>query len=231
MIEYVDLNHAEELDEFVRQHKNCHFMQSSLWGNVKTDWNWHGLICRDDRGRIRGTMAVLRHEIPAIKTCLLYAPRGPIFHERDRDIFAELIEGAKSLGKKYGAYRLRIDPRISSGNGLYEKLLLDMGFHIDRSEDFSLFQPRMCYVLDLRGKTPEQLMTGYHRSCRYNIHKAERSGVNVRIGTVRDLPIFCDMMEETAEKARFGKCDRKKRDGRRADLSQRSRLTICQQRL
>ena len=99
MIEYVDLNHAEELDEFVWQHKNCHFMQSSLWGNVKTDWEWHGLICRDDRGRIRGTMALLRHDIPAIKTSLLYAPRGPILHEKDREVFRDLVGTAymKSL--------------------------------------------------------------------------------------------------------------------------------------
>ena len=164
MIEYVDLNNAAALDEFVWQHKNCHFMQTSHWGNVKTDWIWHGMICRDGRGRIRGTMALLRHEIPSIKTSLLYAPRGPIFHEKDREVFTELIEGARALGKKYGAYRLRIDPRISSGNGFYERFLQDLGFHIDRSEDFSLFQPRMCYVLDLRGKTAEQLMTGYHRT-------------------------------------------------------------------
>lgn len=203
MIEYVDLNHAADLDEFVWNHKNCHFMQSSLWGNVKTDWVWHGLICRDARGRIRGTMALLRHDIPAIKTSLLYAPRGPIFHEIDREVFAELIDGAKILGKSYGSYRLRIDPRISSGNSLYEKLVQDMGFHIDRNEDFSLFQPRMCYVLDLKGKTPQQLITGYHRSCRYNIHKAERMGVQTRLGTVQDLPIFCEMMEETAEKNGF----------------------------
>ena len=41
MIEYVDLNNAAALDEFVWQHKNCHFMQTSHWGNVKTDWIWH----------------------------------------------------------------------------------------------------------------------------------------------------------------------------------------------
>ena len=46
-------------------------------------------------------------------------------------------------------------------------------------------------------------MTGYHRTCRYNIHKAERSGVIIRNGTVQDLPIFCEMMEETAEKNGF----------------------------
>lgn len=203
MIEYVDLNHAQELDAFVLQHKHCHFMQSSLWGNVKTDWGWHGLLCRDERGRVRGTMALLRHDIPTIKTSLLYAPRGPIFHEKDTAVFQELIEGARSLGKSIGAYRLRIDPRISSGNSLYEHLAEEMGFHIDRSVDFSLFQPRMCYVLDLKGHTRESLLSAYHRSCRYNIHKAERCGVCVRTGTVEDIPLFCAMMEETAEKNGF----------------------------
>ena len=35
MIEYIDIDHAQEMDEFVRQHEYAHFMQTSLWGRVK----------------------------------------------------------------------------------------------------------------------------------------------------------------------------------------------------
>ena len=43
MIEQVTLSNAAALDEFVLAHPNGHFMQTSLWGRVKTDWPWHGL--------------------------------------------------------------------------------------------------------------------------------------------------------------------------------------------
>lgn len=203
MVEYVDLNHAQELDDWVLRHKNGHFMQSSLWGNVKTDWGWHGIICRDERGRIRGTMALLRHEISALKTCLLYAPRGPIFNANDTEVFSELMEAAKDLGKTYNAYRLRIDPRISDQNLAFKTYSEQLGFHIDVSEDFSLFQPRMCYIRDLRGHTPQSLLASYHRSCRNHIHRAQRMGATVRIGTADEVSVFYAMMEETADKNGF----------------------------
>ena len=203
MIEYVDLNHSQALDAWVLQHKNAHFMQSSLWGNVKTDWGWHGIICRDNRGHIRGTMAVLRHDISALKTCLLYAPRGPIIHEKDTAVFCELVEGARELGNSLGAYRLRIDPRIKECNLLFRQCAERIGFRLDSSEDFSLFQPRLCYIRDLRGHTPQSLFASYHRSCRNHIHRAQRLGATVRIANADEVSVFYSMMEETADKNGF----------------------------
>ena len=46
MIEFVDIDHAQELDAFVTAHEWSHFMQTSLWGRVKSDWGWHGILCR-----------------------------------------------------------------------------------------------------------------------------------------------------------------------------------------
>ena len=40
MIEFVDIDHAQELDAFVTAHEWSHFMQTSLWGRVKSDWGW-----------------------------------------------------------------------------------------------------------------------------------------------------------------------------------------------
>lgn len=37
MIEFVDIDHAQELDAFVTAHEWSHFMQTSLWGRVKSD--------------------------------------------------------------------------------------------------------------------------------------------------------------------------------------------------
>ena len=100
MIEFVDLNHAQELDAFVTAHEWCHYMQTSLWGRVKKDWGWHGILCRGEDGKIRGSMAFLQHNIHHTNTCMLYAPRGPIFDHEDFDTFAELISAARELAKK-----------------------------------------------------------------------------------------------------------------------------------
>lgn len=201
MIEFVDIGHARELDEFVRAHPNCHFMQTSAWGRVKRDWGWYGILCRDARRRVVGSMALLRHNVRFFPTCMLYAPRGPIFS--DLHTFAELLGGAKQLAAQTGAYLLRIDPRIPAEDYAFAQAARSAGFSCNAASDYSLFQPRLCYDLDLHGKTPEALAAQYHRSVRYNIHHALRMGVTARTGTAEELPAFCRMMEQTARKNGF----------------------------
>lgn len=203
MTEYVDAAHAQELDEFVRTQGNCQFMQTSLWGRVKRDWSWYGILRRDAAGRITGTMALLRHNIHALHTCLLYCPCGPVFSDGDAVTFHELVDAAKMLAKRLGAYLLRIDPRVSAQDDAFAEAVKREGFAVNAATDFSLFQPRMAYVLDLTGMTPETLAAQYHRSTRYNIHHAVRNGITVRRGSAEDLPQFCRMMEQVAEKNGF----------------------------
>ena len=203
MMEYVSLKDAKELDEFVNAHPNHHFMQTSAWGRVKTDWGWYGVICRDEAGQIKGTMALLRHDIHFFKTCILYAPRGPICDYEDEAVFRELTQGAKALAKKCGAYLLRVDPRIEETDKKFAEMAGKIGYSIDNASDFSLFQPRMCYVTDMEGLTPETLESIYHRSTKTHLHRGQKGNLTVRLGTVEDLPEFCRMMEQTAAKNDF----------------------------
>lgn len=203
MIEYVDIAHAQELDAFVTAHRNCHFMQTSLWGRVKKDWGWYGILCRNDAGEIVGSMALLRHDIRFLPTCMLYAPRGPIFSDGDHDTFRALVDAAKQLCKRCGAYLLRLDPRLEETDAEFVEQATALGFSQDTASDYSLFQPRMCYVLELAGLTHEALLAKYRYSKRYDVRFALRHGVEVAVGTVDDLPDFCRMMEQTARKNGF----------------------------
>lgn len=203
MTEIVDLNNTAELDEFVTAHEHVHFMQTSLWGKVKTDWGWRAIICRDSDGKIKGTMALLSHEVHMAKTRMLYAPCGPIFDWDDYDTFTELVEAAKEYAKENGAYVLRLDPCIDEKDEAFKEVAKKLGFSIDAALDFSLFQPRLGYLLDLEGVEVETLEKKYHRSTRTHLHRAQNGGVQIRYGTKEDLPRFCEMMDQTAEKNNF----------------------------
>lgn len=203
MIEYVTLEQAAELDRFVEDHPGGHFMQSSHWGRVKQDWPWTGLVCRDRNGQIRGTMALLRHDLRFLPSGFFYAPRGPIFSGNDLQTFSELIDAAAAYAKSHGAYLLRIDPEIRENDAAFRSAIQEKGFRVNQATDFSLFQPRLCYVSSLAGKDEQALEAMYHRSTRYNVHKALRGPVSVRCGDTRDLPAFCRMMAKTGAKNGF----------------------------
>lgn len=203
MIDFVDLSHAEELDAFVRQHPNCHFMQTSAWGRVKNDWQWYGILCRDAERRVCGSMALLGRRLRGLNSCMLYAPRGPIFDHGDLATFRQLIVAARELANRCNAYLLRIDPMLPEEDSSFLDFARLLGFRRNAATDYSLFQPRMCYVLDLHGLTPESLDQNYHRSTRYNLHLAERRGVTVTQGGMADLDDFYRLMCLTAANSGF----------------------------
>ena len=201
MLEYVTIHQADELDAYVARHHHGHFMQSSLWGCVKRDWLWTGIILRDTSGTIRGTIALLRHDSRLFPGCFFYAPRGPIYD--DMTVFSELIDAAADYAKAQGAYMLRIDPEIPETDTEMLALANKKGFRLDQASDFSLFQPRLCYVSDLTGNDEESLAASFQRSTRQNIHKALRGPLTVRLGTMYDLDDFMRMMKDTASKNDF----------------------------
>lgn len=203
MIEFVDLAHAGELDTFVTQHPGCHFMQTSAWGRVKEDWRWYGILCRDQQRRIRGSMALLSRRLRGLRSCMLYAPRGPIFDPGDMLTFRQLMGAARELASRCNAWLLRIDPMVPEEDRVFSMQVKDLGFRVNTATDYSLFQPRMCYVLDLRGIAPQMLDQHYHRSTRYNLHLAERRGVSVTLGGEADLMDFYDLMCKTAANSGF----------------------------
>ncbi len=199
MIERVALDGAAALDAFVEE--NGSFLQSSLWGRVKSDWGWFGLICRNARGEIRGTMALLEHRLHGLNRCLLYAPRGPV--ALDNATAVELLIAARTLGKERKAYLLRIDPAIDETDSKKVEFLKKYGFRLKTATDFSLFQARYNYVIDLTGQTSETLLLRYHPSMRRNVRLAQQNGLEICHGSVLDLPDFCRMMAQTAKKNGF----------------------------
>lgn len=200
MIEQIALQQAQALDEFVEKH-NGSFLQSSLWGRIKHDWGWHGLICRDADGAVRGTMSLLEHRLRFGKSSLFYAPRGPV--AEDAASAAELLTAARRLASAHGAYLLRLDPPVDESDTETIHKMCALGFRRSAATDFSLFQARYNYHLDLRGQTPDSLYLRYTPAVRRNIRHAERSGVEIFRGGTSDLTDFCRMMAQTAQKNGF----------------------------
>lgn len=203
MIEFVDQFHGEELDQFVTNHPRCHFMQTSFWGKVKKDWEWFGIIDRSPDGQIRGTMALLAHKIRVLGCCIMYAPRGPIYDDGDMNTFDRLIEAAKQLSIRHKAYILRIDPMIEESDTSWLSHVEELGFSLNNAVDFSLFQPRMCYVLDMKGYSPETIDQVYSRTTRYKAHLAQRRGITVTLGGNDDIEDFSRLMELTGKHSGF----------------------------
>ncbi|WP_347350396.1 peptidoglycan bridge formation glycyltransferase FemA/FemB family protein [Intrasporangium sp.] len=64
-------------------------------------------------------------------------------------------------------------------------------------------QPRYVCIVDLQGRTPEQVLKGMNQQWRRNIKKAAKAGVEVRTTGLEGVATFHDLYAETAVRDRF----------------------------
>lgn len=194
----------EEYENFISSHPKGHFMQSFYWSKVKTEWKWNAVIERDEKGNIIGTLSFLIRKIPYLPYSLMYAPRGPVCFVENEELVKTLIDAAKEEAKKNKCYLIKIDPDIKNTDKNFRDLMIRQGFKIkDENKNFEGIQPRFVFRLDIKGKTPDELLASFHQKTRYNIRVAIKNGVQVKHFGKAILKDFIPIMRTTGERDNF----------------------------
>lgn len=204
MTELVNQTNLAEYEAFLQRHPKGHFAQSALWAKQKPAWTWQALICRDEAGQIKGTIAFLIRKMPIVRRKMMYVCRGPVCDLEDKATFAELIAAAKELAKREKAYVIKIDPDVPSTNVDFAKTLEDLGFRTrDTGKNFEAIQPKYVFRLYLNDRTEEEILASFHQKWRYNIRLAVKKGVEVRLCGKEMVPEFARIMVETGVRDNF----------------------------
>ena len=191
--------------EFLENHERCNFQQSLEWAEIKKpNWKPEVILVEDEEKNIIGSLCVWIRKMPIFGN-IMYASRGPVCDIHDISVMKQLTDGAKELAKKYKAIVLRIEPDILSSDQTFRDVVTNLGYKIkDDAKDFKdEIQPRYVFRLDIKGKTEEEIMAGFHSKTRYNIRLAIKKGVEVREGTREDLKEFHKIMIETGARDGF----------------------------
>ncbi|MBQ1955501.1 MAG: peptidoglycan bridge formation glycyltransferase FemA/FemB family protein [Clostridia bacterium] len=204
MVERVTPELYGEYDAFIASHPKGHFMQTREWGAHKDNWNWVGIICRDESGKIKGSLGLLIRRMPMMPWSLMYSARGPVFDAEDYGTLAELIAEAKVVAKEYKSYCLKLDPDINSSDTALREELIKLGFNPpSENKNFESVQPRYVFRLYLQGRNEDEVFESFESKTRYNLRLARKKGVEVRICGKELLPDFCRIMNETGERDDF----------------------------
>ncbi len=194
----------KKLIEFLETNKKSHFLQSPEWAKVKTDWK-NEMIVVEENGEIKGTMSILLRKVPVFNRYIMYAPRGFVCDEHDKETLRKLTEKAKEIAKKYKAFIFRLDPDISNDDEEFKKIAEELGYKIKKNINNidQVIQPKYVFRLNLSNKTEDELLASFNQKTRYNIRLAKKKGVEIRIGTKEDLEIFYNIMKETGSRDNF----------------------------
>ncbi|MBC8570479.1 lipid II:glycine glycyltransferase FemX [Zongyangia hominis] len=204
-LEFLSPQNLMEYEDFVTHHPQGTFMQSYRWAKVKSNWICSIIVSRDKEDqRIVGSMMVLVKKAPVFGASILYAPRGPLCPPDAPEVLEDLMAGVQMVAKKYNGFLLKIDPYVEETDEAFISLCTNLGFRYQPDQkDLTTVQTRINYMLDIAGKTPEEVFAGFHSKCRYNIRVALRHGVQCLVQDKSHLPEFYKLYQITAERDGF----------------------------
>ncbi|GAC1408816.1 MAG: peptidoglycan bridge formation glycyltransferase FemA/FemB family protein [Actinomycetota bacterium] len=189
----------ESFNSYVEASPSGDILQSWEWGEIKRQsggWTPRRFLAEND-GRIVGAASVLRTVPFKGLPPLLYAPRGPLFSSKAA-LEALVAQIRNDAGN---AFLLKVDPPIPSSSA-EASALLESGFRIAGGAGFGGVQPKAVMVLDL-SQGQDHVFEGFKSKWRYNIRVAEKKGVRVVQAGRDDLPVFYDILLETATRDGF----------------------------
>jgi lipid II:glycine glycyltransferase (peptidoglycan interpeptide bridge formation enzyme) len=176
----------KEWDSFLSDHPDCHLLQSSAWGELKSSFGWS--VYRIVKGNCGAQ--ILFRSLPFGYT-IAYIPKGPI-----GPWLPELLPDIDKICHDHKAIFLKVEPDTIDNPKLAENLHAN-GFR----QSHQTIQPLQTLIVNLQG-SEEDILARMRQKTRYNIRLAGRKGVEVR--PWEDLDGFSNMMQETGTRDEFG---------------------------
>jgi lipid II:glycine glycyltransferase (peptidoglycan interpeptide bridge formation enzyme) len=179
----------EGWNDFLGKHPDVHILQTAAWGDLKAAFGWRPVrLERDGCG-----VQILFRRLP-LGFSVAYIPRGPVGDIAGWDFLWRDIDG---LCHRYRATHLLVEPDLWIGDGCVFDDSPPQGFRIG----IQSIQPPRTIVVNLVGDETE-LLGRMKQKTRYNIHLAQKHGVQVTSST--DVGLFYEMVKETGARDQFG---------------------------
>lgn len=180
-----------------------HVLQSWSWGLVKAGSGWRVERWRVQRGgRPLGAFQLLwRQPTAALPLRVAYVPKGPLLDWSDDEATALVLTQIEELCRRRGCLQVKIDPDVGENHAEWvrlKQLLLQRNWRFSPEQ----IQFKNTGFTDIN-LAEEELLNSFKSKWRYNIRLAERRGVTVRCGDLKDMPGFYRLYKETSVRDGF----------------------------
>ena len=209
----------EEFNEFSKNHEQGTFFESSYWGELKsfTGWVSH-LVGIKQNGKIVAATLLLGKKIPVLGKYIYYAPRGFLIDYTNYYLLEKFVTEITKYVKKNKGIFIKINPYVEyrkrdiNGNPVSDETnrniidkLEHLGFtHNGYTINYGIdLEPRWVSVLDLKGKTEEQILSEMRPTTRWSINNSYKHGLKIVEIDKSRLIEFKKLMEHTGERRDF----------------------------
>ena len=217
----IEIISEEEYNAFIKDYPDSLFFQSVEWANYKEKSGWEKLIIglKEDN-KLLAAAILLGKKLPFFKKKMYYSPRGIIIDYNNYDLIKKFTKAIKPFLKEHNALFLKINPyieyvkrdvngQIASDENKDEliKFFKKNGYkHYNMyvsADDKKELEPRWVSVLDIEGKTLDEVYKEMHSTTRWMINKSQKNFIDIKEATIDDIALFKKMMQNTADRRNF----------------------------
>lgn len=196
-ITVAEIKNKEEWEGSLLKTDDANFLQSWYWGEFHESLG--KTIFRSgfyDEDRLIGVMLSVVE--PARRGRYLTVPGGPIIDWSKKLMHNAFLNEVKRIGREEGCVFVRVRPQLLESD-FSKKLFKGLGFIPAPTH----LHAQLTSQLDI-SKTEEEIMSGMRKATRYEIKKAEKTGIKVSTSLdTKDLKRFYDLQIETSKRQGF----------------------------
>ena len=202
-----------EFRKFADQSPYKSFMQTPEIAKLreKSGWTVYYFAVKEGDQILAATMAVAKPTFLGKST--FYTPGGPLVDYENTALLNFFIKNLKKYAKSHNGYILQIDPYYELIERDREGDIVEGGFNRTRAlkslESLGFrpmlhtSQPKYLFVMDINGRTPDELFASFKQNTRNLVSRTARNGIKVRELTRKELDIFKQITEATSERRHF----------------------------
>ncbi len=198
---------AEQWDQFIRGYPDAHILQTTAWGELKSEFGWKAVrvVAQPPDGQPEAGAQILFRSLPLGRT-LAYIPKGPlcpsamssrILNPEAAQAWETLWPEVDAACRKRNVVFLKIEPDAWELSSNPEQPVVPAGFIPSPHS----IQPPRTLIVDLSGDE-ESVLGRMKQKTRYNIKLALKKEIVVR--TTADLEDFYRLMKITGGRDNFG---------------------------
>lgn len=204
---------AKTHEQFMIGSPKEHFMQTAVWGQIKSTDGWqHEIIGFYQDDRLCASALLFKKAVPVLKKYLYYCPRGPIADYDDRALMQEMTLLLRKYLQEHHALALTIDPDVAiAAWDKYDKptmersdlaeFLCSLGWkHSGYVKNFENKQPRYTFRLSLADGI-DSVYDQCDRMARKNLKFAQEAAI--RVYPSDEMDRYFEIMRDTAERDHF----------------------------
>jgi len=182
-------------DTFVEASATPFPLQLSAWAEAKstTGWSAARVVADGGSGPIGGQLLMRR--LGPGPFAMGYLPRGPVATSFDEASVAAFTGELRDFARSRRLTHVTADPGLEGH--AHESFLSAAGWRPVES-----VQLRSTQIIDL-SRSEAELWSDVYKSSRRYVNGARKQGCTVREGAASDLPVFYDILVETAQRSGF----------------------------